>query len=152
MMSNFLKAFFLFGITLLISGPVASADNAMQQFDQLPACAKLCVVTAFQSMNGACAQTDAACMCRNTSFLQTSHTCYQNSCAGADYQTALNWGLKSCAQAGVALTPPIQNAAPTPTPQPSATNTKGSAKSSATVLVSSVRPIIASTLMATLFL
>lgn len=59
MMSNFLKAFLIVGTTLLISGPLVTADNSVQEFEQLPACAKLCVVTAYQTMNNACGQVCA---------------------------------------------------------------------------------------------
>jgi hypothetical protein len=54
--ASLFKAFFLLGITLLATGPVTNAQSAAQSFEKLPACAKLCIVTAYSAMNNACAQ------------------------------------------------------------------------------------------------
>ncbi|KAI9630610.1 hypothetical protein KEM48_013764 [Puccinia striiformis f. sp. tritici PST-130] len=105
------KSFLFLGIALLATGPATNAQSAAAQaFEKLPACAKLCVITAYSSLNNACAQTDAACFCKNTGFVTSSDSCYASSCTGSDLTAARAWGLSSCAQAGVTL-PPTNGAA-----------------------------------------
>ncbi|WAQ86414.1 hypothetical protein PtA15_7A140 [Puccinia triticina] len=129
--ASLFKASFLLGITLLATGPVANAQSAAQVFEKLPACAKLCIVTAYSAMNNACAQTDAACFCKNTAFVTTSGTCYANSCTGDDLATARAWGLNSCAQAGVTLHP-ANSTAPASTGASATPSTSSSSSTSST--------------------
>ncbi|PLW19801.1 hypothetical protein PCANC_12649 [Puccinia coronata f. sp. avenae] len=149
------KLFFLLGITLLVPGPVASADSPAQVFDKLPSCVKICVITAYQSLNNACAQLDTACFCKSPVFINTSASCYANTCTGDDLEKAHSWGLSSCAQAGVPLHVTNSTTNSTATVQPAqGTNSSSAsaqaAKSSAGVLVFSAGLIIACSLLATI--
>ncbi|KAA1077429.1 hypothetical protein PGT21_007448 [Puccinia graminis f. sp. tritici] len=158
--ASLFKAFFLLGITLLATGPVTNAQSAAERFEKLPACAKLCIVTAYSAMNNACAQTDAACFCKNNAFITTSGDCYTSSCKGDDLATARAWGISSCAQVGVTLHAPASTNATTPnsantttassgntTTAPSGSSTPAQdAKSSASLVASSIGFLLCSSM------
>ncbi|OAV95566.1 hypothetical protein PTTG_08490 [Puccinia triticina 1-1 BBBD Race 1] len=113
-------------LALACLAPAASAQDT----SGLPACAQNCLAASLRSSARSCApvrtplslslslsshihthspesrrlQTDFACLCRNSEFVAASDSCYSTSCSAGELAAAQEWGVKSCAAAGIQIT------------------------------------------------
>ena len=87
-------------LALACLAPAASAQDT----SGLPACAQNCLAASLRSSARSCAPTDFACLCRNSEFVAASDSCYSTSCSAGELAAAQEWGVKSCAAAGIQIT------------------------------------------------
>ncbi|KAG8950816.1 hypothetical protein FRC04_007048, partial [Tulasnella sp. 424] len=71
----------------------------------LPACATPCFSQA--PTTGSCASTDDACLCKDTSYVQSVSTCVHSACTGQDLTTAELVGSALCRANGVDISSTI---------------------------------------------
>ncbi|KAG9035013.1 hypothetical protein FS837_002069, partial [Tulasnella sp. UAMH 9824] len=64
----------------------------------VPACAAAC---GNDISSTGCADSDAACLCQNTAFIESVDSCLKSSCTGQDLTTAETVGAAACRAFGV---------------------------------------------------
>ncbi|KAG9023342.1 hypothetical protein FS837_005853 [Tulasnella sp. UAMH 9824] len=65
----------------------------------VPACALLCGKDI--SATGCTSETDGACLCKNTAYIQSLDSCFKSSCTGTDLTTIETVGAALCRAYGV---------------------------------------------------
>jgi len=97
-------------IVAVAVGLTASLVSA--QLESIPPCALGCAIN---SLGGTgCAQTDIACICSATAFLEALTPCVQTSCTPEEFAATIEAARQLCAAAGVTLSIPTPG--PTSTP------------------------------------
>ncbi|KNZ61084.1 hypothetical protein VP01_1454g4 [Puccinia sorghi] len=89
MLSNTFPIVALAAFVLLASTPATLA----QDINGLPPCASKCLASALASGGKSCAQTDFACLCKNSEFVAASDKCYNSSCTTNDLAAAQKWSV-----------------------------------------------------------
>lgn len=118
--------------TFLAIATGLTASFVSAQLDSIPPCALQC---ALQSLGQTgCPQTDIACICKSTSFIQGLLPCVQTSCNTPQLlQDTVEAAAELCLLAGVTLTVQLPTATETSTAPPSTTETVTATDVSTTV-------------------
>jgi len=93
-----------FTIVFTLAAAVVSTSASLvarQSSTTVPACYYTC---AAEVSTGNCSPTDAACLCKDTTFVSETTACIEKTCQGADLAAALQAGDTSCLAVGVTLT------------------------------------------------
>ncbi|KAE9369718.1 hypothetical protein N431DRAFT_485568 [Stipitochalara longipes BDJ] len=79
----------------------AATTVLAQNLTGLPDCAQTCFTDNFA--NSACADTDIACLCADSTFFGDVEVCVLTDCDTDDTETTLAWATTECDDAGVPL-------------------------------------------------
>ncbi|KAG9045801.1 hypothetical protein FS837_005630 [Tulasnella sp. UAMH 9824] len=82
-------------------GAATCKQSGVDLQNPVPACAQGCVQNASL---GNCQANDAACLCRDPTYVQNVTSCVGSKCTGQDLMTATIVGQASCRAAGVNVT------------------------------------------------
>ncbi|KAH8759588.1 hypothetical protein BGZ57DRAFT_615147 [Hyaloscypha finlandica] len=87
--------------TILALLAAAATSVLAQDLSGLPTCAQTCFTDNFA--NSACAVTDIACLCADTTFFNDVEICVLTACSTDDAIATLTWATTECDAAGVPL-------------------------------------------------
>ncbi|KAK6529040.1 hypothetical protein TWF694_004260 [Orbilia ellipsospora] len=117
---------------LALTASVAVANAALvsrQGIADIPQCALSCALGSLGSTG--CGQTDFACICKASAFIEGLVPCVKGACSPADYEKTLTAAQGLCQQAGVSLSVPAGAAATSAAGSSSAAASSAAATTSA---------------------
>ncbi|KAF3906243.1 hypothetical protein ABW20_dc0102154 [Dactylellina cionopaga] len=97
-------------IALVASLAAVNAQGSTPSITDIPQCALSCALGSL-SNTGCASQTDFACICAASSFINGITSCVQGACTQAELETTIKVAQGLCSSAGVSLSvPPIAGA------------------------------------------